>query len=77
VTARITAAAQILLSAVFLIGYFWVLQQFLEGLVQVATVWRDQIGIMLGVLTGGVMIVLQFWFTRHRGEEPPKDKEPK
>lgn len=63
------------LSIVFLLGYFWVLRQFLEGLVQVATVWRDQIGIMLGVLTGGVMIVLQFWFSRHRTQEPDKDKE--
>jgi hypothetical protein len=68
----------VLLSAIFLAGYFYVLKQFLEGVVEVASVWRDQIGIMLGVLTGGVMIVMNFWFSRHRGQEPDRnpDKEP-
>ena len=71
VTTRITAAAQVLLSIVFLVGYFTILVMFLLGHVHVAPVWRDQLGVLLGVLTAGVVTVVQVWFARHRAQEPP------
>ena len=67
-TQRIVATAQIALSAVFLIGYFVMLALFLLGKIATPPEWRDQLGILLGVLTAGVMLVLQFWFSRSRPE---------
>lgn len=69
-TDRVTAWAQVLLSVVFLTGYFIMLAVFLLGYVHVAPVWRDQIGVLLGTLTGGVGIILSFWFSRTRSQEP-------
>jgi hypothetical protein len=68
-TDRVVGVAQIALSVVFLVGYFCVLGMFLLGHVYVAPVWRDQLGVMLGVLTAGVMLVLQFWFSRSRPQD--------
>lgn len=65
---RITAGAQLLLSVVFIVAYFAALALFLLGYVEVATVWRDQIGVLLGVLTGGVATIIAFWFNRQRAQ---------
>lgn len=81
---RITATAQIALSVLFLLSYFTALLLFLLGYVQVATVWRDQIGVMLGVLTGAVTTIVGFWFQRIRAQrehsehpdEPVREGEP-
>ena len=69
-TAKITAAAQVSLSVIFLAGYFGMLAAFLFGIVHVAPVWRDQLTALIGVLTGGVMLILQFWFSRQRPPDP-------
>lgn len=65
-TSRSVARAQILLSAVFLVGYFAMLALFLLGHIRTPPEWKDQLGILLGVLTAGVMLILQFWFSRSR-----------
>lgn len=65
-TARSVARAQIALSAIFLIGYFAMLGLFLLGHIRTPPEWKDQLGILLGVLTAGVMLILQFWFSRSR-----------
>jgi len=74
---RVTAVAQIGLSVLFLLGYFGALVLFLFGEVHVAPVWRDQLGVMLGVLTAGVMSILGFWFSRNRPSTPPGEEPPK
>jgi len=66
VSKKVIAVAQIALSIIFLIGYFSIMAAFLGGYVMVAPVWRDQIGVLLGVLTGGVGTILAFWFARNR-----------
>lgn len=71
ITSRSVALAQILLSAIFLIGYFAMLALFLLGYIRTPPEWKDQLGILLGVLTAGVMLILQFWFSRSR----PTDAE--
>lgn len=63
---RITAVAQVILSVVFLCGYFGMLWLFLDGEVHVAPVWRDQLTALIGVLTSGVLSILNFWFSRQR-----------
>jgi len=79
-TSRILATAQIALSIIFLTGYFLMLGLFLEGKVLTPPEWRDQLSILLGVLTAGVMMVLQFWFSRTRDSgtnpEPPPISPP-
>lgn len=42
---------------------------FLLGKIQTPPEWRDQLGILLGVLTSGVLLILNFWFTRERPRE--------
>lgn len=69
ITSRSVALAQILLSAIFLIGYFAMLALFLLGYIRTPPEWKDQLGILLGVLTAGVMLILQFWFSRSRPTE--------
>ena len=71
----ITAAAQIILSVIFLVAYGFVMGAFLGGWVHVAPVWRDQIGVLLGVLTGGVTTILAFWFARQRPPDHGADHE--
>ena len=68
-TAKLQAGAQIALSVVFLFGYFVMLALFLLGHIKTPPEWRDQLGILLGVLTSGVVIVLNFWFNRERPKE--------
>lgn len=70
-TARSVARAQIVLSVVFLAGYFAMLALFLLGYIRTPPEWKDQLGILLGVLTGGAMTIIQFWFSRSR----PGDQE--
>lgn len=68
-TARLQAASQIVLSVLFLAGYFVMLGLFLLGEIRTPPEWRDQLGILLGVLTSGVLIIVNFWFTRERPRE--------
>lgn len=68
-TARLQAGSQIVLSVLFLAGYFVMLGLFLLGEIRTPPEWRDQLGILLGVLTSGVLIIVNFWFTRERPRE--------
>ena len=65
-SARLIAGAQIALSAVFLLGYFAVLVLFLLGKIHTPETWKDALVALLGVITGGVGIILNFWFSRSR-----------
>lgn len=69
-TARIIARAQILLSILFLAGYFGVLTIFLLGWVATPPDWKEALIALLGVITGSVMTIVGFWFSRSREGEP-------
>lgn len=71
-THRETGYAQILLTLVFLVGYFVVLSTFLHGKAVVDATWKDTIQALLSVLTGGVLLILQYWFSRQRTSEEGK-----
>ena len=71
-TSRILGTAQVALSVLFMSGYFAMLWLFLMGKVRTPVEWRDQLGILLGVLTAGVMMILQFWFSRSREQGTPE-----
>jgi hypothetical protein len=71
VTHRETGYAQILLSAIFITGYFWVLYAFIEGRVKVPVDWRDAMITLLGVLTANVGMICGYWFSRQRQSAEP------
>ena len=65
-TNRMTAYAQIILSTVFVSGYFFTLHEFMHGEVRVPTEFQDTLKTLLGALTAGVTSVLAYWFSRQR-----------
>lgn len=69
-TERTVAVAQIVLSVVFLVGYFVMLAMFITGKVATPVEWKDTLAALLSVLTAGVMLVLNYWFSRQRPQEP-------
>lgn len=69
---RATAYAQILLSAIFVIGYFWTLRDFVHGNVKVPIEWKDTLQALLSLLTAGVLLILNYWFARHRASSDPE-----
>lgn len=71
-THRETAYAQIVLSIVFISGYFFVLYAFIEGRVKVPVDWKDAMMTLLGVLTASVVQVFNYWFSRQRMSTDPK-----
>lgn len=68
-TPRIITAAQVLLSVVFLGGYFAVLAVFLLGYVRTPETWKEALIALLGVITGSVLTIVAFWFNRSREKE--------
>jgi hypothetical protein len=71
VTHRETAYAQVILSLIFLVGYFLLLYDFIHGKIDVKIEWKDTIQALLSVLTTGVVIILNYWFQRQRESIPP------
>ena len=65
-TDRVVAFAQIILSSVFLIGYFAMLYLFITGNVATPLDWKDTLAALLSVLTAGVLLILNYWFQRQR-----------
>lgn len=68
---KATAYAQIILSVVFIVGYFWVLSDFIHGRISIEDKWKDTIGNLLSILTAAVLLILNYWFSRHRNSEKP------
>lgn len=67
---KATCLAQIILSAIFLGGYFTVLVLFITGQVHTPADWKDALQALLGVITAGVGLILSFWFARQRTNSP-------
>lgn len=63
--------AQVVLSALFISGYFFLLWQFMRGNVKVPLDYKEMFIALLGVLTAGVGTILGFWFSRQREQSPP------
>lgn len=62
--------AQVVLSAIFIGGYFLLMYQFMIGNIHVPEAFKDAFLTLLGVLTAGVMLILNFWFQRQREQTP-------
>lgn len=70
-THRATAYAQVILSAVFIGGYFCILFLFLLGYVKVPIDFKDAFMALLGVVTGSVLNIISYWFSRQRESQAP------
>jgi len=73
---RIITTAQVTLSIVYLAGYFWLLYLFAGGEIRTPAEWRDQMGVLMGVLTTGVPLIVNFWFARSRSTSVPPTGQP-
>lgn len=60
---------QVILSGLFLTGYFVVLGMFIGGVVDVPAGFRDSFTILLGVITASVPSIMQFWFGSSSGSK--------
>ena len=60
---------QIVLSAIFIIGYFGILYMLFSGEVSISESQRDVVNILLGVLTAAVPQILSFWFGSSLGSK--------
>jgi hypothetical protein len=72
---RLTACAQIILSALFVTGYFVTLRDFVHGHIKVPIEWKDTLQALLSLLTAGVLLILNYWFARHRASQDSKAAE--
>lgn len=68
---RAIAFAQIAISIVFLVGYFFLLGMFVLGKARVDPEYKDIVNSLLSVLTAGVGAILYFWFQRSRPNAQP------
>ena len=73
-THRETGYAQVILTALFFTGYFVVLTAFLKGKAIVDPTWKDTIQSLLSVLTGGILLITNYWFARQRTSNDPEIK---
>jgi len=71
---RLAAKAQIALSVIFILGYFAVLGMFLFGFIKTPPTWKDALTALLGVITGGVMTIIGYWFSRQRPNVQDENK---
>lgn len=63
--------AQVVLSLAFIVGYFYLLREFMIGRVKVPADYKEMFMTLIGVLTAGVGMILSFWFQRQRESQPP------
>jgi len=67
--AKVDMRPQMILSTVFIGGYFGLLALLMLGSVILEGVAKEQFPILLGVLTAGIPMVLQFWFGTSSGSQ--------
>lgn len=65
---------QIVLSTIFIIGYFVVLGLLVGGVVALPDNVRDMANILMGVLTAGIPMILRFWFGGSPQDEAHMDR---
>lgn len=73
---RVVTIAQVALSIAYLSGYFWLLYLFADGQIKTPAEWRDQMSVLMGVLTTGVPLIVNFWFARSRSTSKPPTGQP-
>jgi len=70
---RIIVVAQLMLSAIFVLGYFGVIAGFMLGYVNVPIDYKEGFMALLGVATASVVQLFSFWFARQRTNGGPSE----
>lgn len=70
----VSLVAQILLTLIFVGGYLWVMNMFMIGQVVVAPEMRDVFIALIGVITGSVVTIMNFWFSSSRSSQAKDEK---
>lgn len=70
-TNKAIAYSQIALSILFFAGYFSVVILFLLGHSNVPPELRDIFSGLIGLLSAGGLMILQFWYSRSRQGDSP------
>lgn len=65
-TDKAIAHAQLLLSVIFICGYFATLIMFMMGYAKVPIDFKEAFAGLLSLLSAGALMILQFWFSRSR-----------
>tara|TARA_R110000737_G_scaffold144670_1_gene174844 strand:+ start:630 stop:1124 length:495 start_codon:yes stop_codon:yes gene_type:complete len=67
--AKLNMTPQIVLSAIFILGYFAIIGLLFSGTVVIDDSIRDMSNILLGVLTVNIPIIIAFWFGSSYGSK--------
>lgn len=67
--AKVNMLPQVILSTLFIGGYFGTLYMLFSGEIQLADNMRDLANILLGVLTANIPSIMQFWFGSSSGSK--------
>lgn len=68
---RVNKWPQIILSAIFIVGYFLILSLLVSGTLTISSEVKDTVILLIGLLTREVPTIMQFWFGSSSGS---KDK---
>ena len=71
---KVNKYPQIVLSSVFIIGYFIVLSFLLSGEITLPDSMKDVVVLLLGILTREVPTIMQFWFGSSSGSKDKADE---
>jgi hypothetical protein len=74
-TDRFIGISQLILSVLFLSGYFVVIILFMLGYANIPTDYKEAFAGLLSLMTGGGLTILYFWFSRTRGPTPDPNTE--
>lgn len=70
VLAKVNMWPQIVLTIMFIVGYFWLLYVFLTADTSAISEWQKGIlGTLLGILTAAIPQILAFWFGSSHGSQ--------
>jgi len=66
---------QLILSAVFIIGYFSIVLSLLSGLIEIPEKQTQLLTMLIGVLTAAITGIIQFWFGSSHGSKSKDNKK--
>ena len=72
--AKVNMLPQIVLSALFILGYFAIVAVLFSGAVVIDESIRDMSNILLGVLTANIPAIMSFWFGSSHGSKTKANK---
>jgi hypothetical protein len=70
-THREVGYMQAALTFLFVIAYFVLLRDFMQGNINVSVEWKETVQRLMDFLTGGLLTMLGYWFARQRTSSDP------